>query len=264
MKVIITGDLGFVGGELRRALEDDGFETVGYDKKEEADISNLKWAGFMVDDKPDLIVHLAASCSTSGSIMRPEETFRDTVMTTVTVCNAAAKLKVPVLLTSSVKARDGMTPYGAAKRMSEMWAMEMSNTFGFPLIINRPGTIYGPGQEGSPESGWIAWFLKARDEGIKVTINGDGAQRRDLLHVFDYVGLLVAQIDDPRTYVGKIWDVGGGPRNTVTVEQIAKYLGLEYEFGPARYGDADSYIGVNDVPGWAPLLHWKEAKVFAR
>lgn len=258
MRVVVTGDKGFVGSHLVKALSDIGVQTIGYDKKEMADLSRFGVAGLLVDDEPDVIVHLAASCSTAGSIIRPEETFRDTVMTTVTACKAAAELKVPLILTSSVKARDGMTPYGAAKQISETWATEMSKTFGFPLIINRPGTIYGPGQEGSPESGWIAWFLKAKDESIEVTINGNGMQMRDLLHVSDYVALLIKQIEWSRTYAGSIWDVGGGIMNATTVLQMVEYLGLSYTYGPARYGDADTYIGDNDAPGWEPTVYWKD------
>lgn len=261
MRVIITGHMGFVGTHLSVVLGDH-HEIVGYDKKDGRDLSDHSWAEVMIEDKPDVIVHLASSCSTSGSIKRPEETFRDTVATTVTVSRAASEARVPLILTSSVKANDGMTPYGAAKVMSETWATEMSRTFEFPIVINRPGTIYGPGQEGSDESGWIAWFLKAKQEGLAVTINGDGSQMRDLLHVSDYVSLLARQVEWPAPYWGRTWDVGGGVMNAVTVRQMADFLGLSYEFGPERYGDAHTYIGVNDAPEWEPQVYWKDAEVF--
>jgi CDP-paratose 2-epimerase len=189
-------------------------------------------------------------------------TYNDTVFSAVRVLEAARESKTPVLLTSSVKARDGMTPYGAAKQMAETWASECSRTYGFPLVINRPGTIYGPGQEGSEESGWIAWFLRAKSENIEVMINGDGLQVRDLLHVKDYVGLLIEQMVKPEIYTEKIWDVGGGSSNVVTVIEIADYLGLSYVYGPPRYGDARGYVGRNDVPAWEPKIYWKESETF--
>jgi len=138
----------------------------------------------------------------------------------------------------------------------------MAATYHFPLVINRPGTIYGPGQEGSLESGWIAWFLKAKREGIKVTVNGDGLQRRDLLHVSDYVELMIMQAQGTTHYIGHPWDVGGGSANAVTVMDIVKYLGLEYEHGPERYGDARSYVGFNGVPGWEPRVLWRTSETF--
>ena len=262
MRVLVTGHAGFVGGHLMKALTDRAIDCLGYDKKH---YGNLNW-DWVVDAcirfDPTVIVHLASSCSTLGSVRDPMGTFTDTVSTTASICEVARALQVPLILTSSVKARDGMTPYGAAKQMSETWASECSRTYDFPLVINRPGTIYGPGQGGSTESGWIAWFLRAKREGLEVTINGDELQVRDLLHVKDYVNLLLEQLVKPEVYSGKTWDVGGGSDNVVTVIEIADYLGLSYMYGPARYGDARGYVGLNDVPGWEPRIFWRESETF--
>jgi CDP-paratose 2-epimerase len=261
-RILVTGSEGFVGKHLMEALRDRGFEAIGVDRKNGFDLSG-SWLPLGIwDSEPDVIVHLASSCSTLGSIHDPLSTFRDTVVTAANISHIAIQRKIPLLLTSSVKARDGMTPYGASKQMVETWASEASRTYGFPLVINRPGTIYGPGQEGSVESGWIAWFLRAKSEGTTVRINGDGLQVRDLLHVSDYVDLLLAQIASPASYIGRTWDVGGGSSNVVTVLEMADHLGLDYTFGPDRYGDARSYIGINDAPGWEPKVHWREQEMF--
>ena len=95
-----------------------------------------------------------------------------------------------------------------------------------------------------------------------MTLNGDGLQVRDLLHVSDYVNLLLMQISAWATYTKKTWDVGGGSSNVVTVQEIADYLDLSYVHGPERYGDARSYVGHNDAPGWEPLVFWKESETF--
>jgi CDP-paratose 2-epimerase len=96
---------------------------------------------------------------------------------------------------------------------------------------------------------------------LPVTISGDGSQVRDLLHVGDYVRLLVMQVElFPVFDTGNIWDVGGGIENAVSVKQIADHLGLSYHFGPSRYGDAMTYIGENRVPGWEPTVKWWESE----
>ena len=262
VRVLVTGSAGFVGKHLVRALRERDIEVIEADRQTGHDLTVSMWVPYFADYRPHAIVHLASSCSTLGSIHNPLATFKDTVVTAANVTELARQLKIPLLVTSSVKARDSMTPYGAAKQMVETWTSEMSRTYGFPLVLNRPGTIYGPGQEGSYESGWIAWFLKAARENIEVTVNGDGLQVRDLLHVSDYVELLLLQISSPATYLNRTWDVGGGSANVVTVLEIVDYLRLSYVHGPDRYGDARAYIGHNEVPGWEPKVFWKESETF--
>lgn len=231
--------------------------VIGIDSKTGFDINEHSLAELCEQvDKADVVIHLASTCSTPGSVRDPLRTFDDTVQTAARVLEACRLERKPIIVTSSVKARDGKTPYGAAKRMVELWAKEYGTAYNFPVVINRPGTIYGPGQEGSEDSGWIAWFCKARDEGIPVVINGDGQQRRDLLHVKDYASLLLLQAQNPGRYVGRIWDVGGGLDNAVTVKGMADWLELKYSHGPERYGDATEYVGLNNVPGWSPTVRW--------
>jgi nucleoside-diphosphate-sugar epimerase len=261
VKIVVTGSDGFIGRHVVDRLRDDGHRTIGLDIRSGTDCS-ASHAVLMVERlKADVIVHLAATCSTPGSLARPLETYRNTVTTAVNMAEAARMSGAKFLLTSSVKARDGRTPYGAAKRMAEGWASEYAASYGLPVVINRPGTVYGPGQEGSPESGWIAWFLKARNEGLPVTINGNGRQIRDLLHVSDYASLISTQVADFDTYRGGLFDVGGGEANAVTVNDMASHLGLVTSHGPTREGDARSYIGLNLVPGWKPTTDWRSAIV---
>lgn len=261
MRLLITGIQGFVGTNLVNCLAEDGgdYTVFGLDKMSGIDLAQdditVRW---MQEHPVDVVIHLAATCSTPGSLERPLESFRDTVRTGVNVLDACRVTGTPCIVTSSVKARDGMTPYGKSKLMVEMWAQEYMDSYGLPIIINRPGTIYGPGQEGSPESGWVAWFLRAKQEGLKVTINGDGSQVRDLLYVDDYCRLLIRQLEDFGAYAGQTWDVGGGRRNAVSVKEMADHLGLDYRYGPPRRGDAHTYIGENRCPTWEPTTYWRE------
>ena len=258
--ILVTGAAGFVGTHLMAALKAEQIEAGGVDKKTGFDVSQ---PDIVIGEYIDLVVHLASSCSTPGSVTDPLGTFRDTVLTAANILEAARLRNIPIIITSSCKAADGHTPYGAAKRMVELWAIEYAKAYGIPVVINRPGTIYGPGQEGSPESGWIAWFLKAKREGLPVTIYGDGTQVRDLLHVDDYVRLLMLQIKNVNLYNnGTIYDVGGGAANAVTVNQIVSYLGLEHTYAPPRYGDTHKYVAENNVPGWEPRIRWGESGMF--
>jgi len=257
VRVIVTGSAGFVGTHVVRALEERGDEPIGLDLVDGCDLADSYRTHYL---QGDAIIHLAATCSTSGSVRDPSTTFRNTVQTAANILEAARQQGIPVLITSSVKARDGRTPYGAAKRMVELWATEYREAYKLPIVINRPGTIYGPGQEGSAESGWVAWFLEAKRTAQPVKLYGDGRQTRDLLHVSDYVALLLAQLDNVESYDGRIWDVGGGWPNAVTVKELADYLGLDYSQEAPRYGDAEVYVGINDAPAWSPKVRWFDSE----
>lgn len=273
MKVFVTGGEGFIGRTLISKLVMGGHAVSSVDIRHPTpiidgtrgpDLANEDVAIRAIGNGNfDIVVHLASSLSTPGSLTHPLETFRNTVRTAVHVLEGCRLTGTPCILTSSVKARDGMTPYGTSKRMAEMWAEEYRRAYRSTIIINRPGTVYGPGQEGSPESGWIAWFLKAKRDGLRVTINGDGSQERDLLHVDDYCRLILLQMLDPGRYSSGIWDVGGGKKNTVSVLEMAQYLGLDYGFGPPRDGDAQRYVGINDAPRWKPVIHWRDTGQFS-
>lgn len=264
VKTLVTGVSGFIGRNLAKylAVRHPDWEIWGLDRNMDGfyiDLANEDMAvATIAKINPDIVVHLASSVSTAGSLVNPTETFRDTVRTAVNVLEACRKIGTPVIVTSSVKARDGRTPYGAAKQMVETWAREYMDCYGLPVVINRPGTVYGPDQEGSPESGWVAWFLKAARAGHRVTINGDGSQVRDLLYVEDYCHLIDHQINELGDYAGQTWDVGGGLRNAVTVKELADHLRLAYTFGPAREGDVHTYIGENKCPTWEPTTYWRE------
>jgi len=275
--LFVTGAGGFIGSRFVQMARDAGYNVYGADKKREpmtdeyddritwdcdvADFKQFQSALFKLPTA-DAIVHLAGTASTPRSMKAPYSVFWDNVATAAVVLQAAQVMRMPVHITSSVKAREGLTPYGAAKVMVETWALSTKTDFDLPVIINRPGTVYGPGQEGSPESGWIAWFLEAARTGQKVTIDGNGLQKRDLLYVDDYCELILTQLADIPMYTDRIWDVGGGHRNAVTVLEMARKLGLDFQHGEPRYGDSMEYIGLNNVPYWSPKTHWTESGMF--
>jgi len=269
VKVLVTGHEGFVGRHTVQMLQQAGYSVIGMDIRDQTlhpngtgpDLAKDSIAiQAIVNHDPDVVIHLASRVSTAGSLRDPLDTFRNTARVGVNVIEACRMTGTPIIVTSSVKARDpATTPYGISKRFVEMWAQDALD---LRYVINRPGTIYGPGQEGSPESGWIAWFLRAREEKLKVTINKPGTQIRDLLHVKDYVRLLLIQLQHFEAFQGKVWDVGGGWENAVTVLEMADYLELDWEFGPERYGDEQEYVGYNATPGWRPKIRWQKAEVF--
>lgn len=86
-----------------------------------------------------------------------------------------------------------VTPYGVEKLASEHEAAVAFSSHGVPSLIVRLFNIYGPRNEaGSPYAGVVAHFLAHLAAGEPLPMAGDGAQRRDFLHIADAVTMLIA------------------------------------------------------------------------
>ena len=273
MKILITGSEGFIGKWLVERLRDEGHLVYEADKKSAGNAARWNFVLEYKDKDIDYIFHLAGMCSTSRSLTNPREAFKDNTVTTVNVMEVARHTKARVIFTSTCKTEVGpdgaMTPYGASKMMSELWVKEYWYSYGVPVVINKPGTIYGPGQESSAESGWLGWFIKASITGDEITINGDGKQSRDVLYVHDYVDLLMDQLHNFDKYKNQVFNVGGGARNELTLLRALKVLGYKnFKHGPVRKGDLRRFVSdnfhVSRANGWKPTTSYIEGMMITK
>jgi CDP-paratose 2-epimerase len=111
------------------------------------------------------------------------------------------------------------------------------------------------------DQGWVAWFCIAAVLGRPITIYGDGMQVRDVLHVSDLIRayeLAIARIDAVK---GGVFNVGGGPANTLSLLELLEHLGrrlgrpMEPRFEGWRAGDQRVFIA--DVSRAARDLGWR-------
>ncbi|MBO0654228.1 NAD-dependent epimerase/dehydratase family protein [Streptomyces triculaminicus] len=268
MRVLVTGAAGFIGRHLAGHLQHLGHTVRWIDKRNGLPTSDLQRLTIAVHDAaPDVIVHLGASCSTAVSLRDPVADFTDNVVGTFNVCEAARRKRTPVLFVSSVKVQPGadglIAPLGQSKRTGEDYLRLYHQLYGVPYIINRPSTVYGPGQQGSAEAGWVTWFLRAALEEHPVTVHGDGTQSRDILFVSDFVALLVDQVEHFADYAGQTYDVGGGPDNEVSLNELLAALAhTDVSHDERLPGDLQRVVmdntKVTAVRGWQPTTSWRE------
>jgi CDP-paratose 2-epimerase len=245
----------------------------------------------------DTVVHLAAQVAVTTSVESPQEDFSINAQGTLNVLEAARRqtLTPIVLLTSTNKVYGGLehlkvvegptryefenlphgvsedcpldfhSPYGCSKGAADQYVRDYHRIYGMRTIVFRMSCIYGPHQFGTEDQGWVAHFALNGVRGLPLTIYGDGKQVRDLLYVEDLVDLMLRAWAAINNTAGQIYNVGGGPNNTISIwaelqrplkETIGKLPQVEY--GAFRPGDQKIYV--SDIRkaqrdlGWSPQV----------
>jgi CDP-paratose 2-epimerase len=127
--------------------------------------------------------------------------------------------------------------YGATKLASEMLALEYGSAFGFPAWVNRCGVLAGAGQFGRPDQGIFSYWVHAylRREPLRyIGFNGHGYQTRDCFHPRDLVPLLLKQFDCTSEPEQRIFNLGGGEANAMSLRQLSDWCATRFGEHPVR------------------------------
>lgn len=157
---------------------------------------------------------------------------------------------------------DFYSPYGCSKGAGDQYVRDYFRIFDIPTVVFRQSCIYGPNQFGIEDQGWVAWFTIATLMNRDITIYGDGKQIRDILFVEDLVELYDKAIRNKEKCAGKIYNVGGGPSYTLSLNELIAIL--EQRFGrlidrkTSDWRPGDQKVFVSDISkvkedlGWEP------------
>lgn len=241
----------------------------------------------------EIVFHLAAQVAVTTSVLNPQDDFSINAQGTLNVLEAARRQEpMPIVLyTSTNKVYGGLehlsiverrtryefdncpsgvsescpldfhSPYGCSKGAADQYVRDYQRIYGLPTIVFRMSCIYGPHQCGTEDQGWVAHFVLASLRGGHLTIFGDGKQVRDLLYVDDLVSLMQRACMDIKHTAGQIYNVGGGPANTISVwtelrEPLETLVGLlpSVSYGDFRPGDQKIYV--SDIRKAHQHLSW--------
>lgn len=139
--------------------------------------------------------------------------------------------------------------YGATKLASEVMAEEYACNFGFPLRINRSGVIGGPGQFGKADQGIFSFWACSYALGKRpkfIGYGGRGLQVRDWVSAEEVSELLLKQIKSPRAKAPITVNIGGGPRNSMSLLELDRFC-ADFFGAKGRTGGLAS-TRLNDVP----------------
>ena len=143
--------------------------------------------------------------------------------------------------------------YGATKLASETIAWEYSETFQFPLRINRCGILAGAGQFGRADQGIFSFWIHShihRRPLRYIGFGGTGRQVRDCLHPRDVAHLIEKQIqagtDNSKPVVA---NVSGGIESANSLLQVTQWCNEQFgEYAVASTDEERPY----DLP-WLVL-----------
>lgn len=115
--------------------------------------------------------------------------------------------------------------YGTTKLASEMLIEEYRAIYGLRAVIDRCGVISGPWQMGKIDQGMVVLWAAAHLAGRPLQYfgyGGRGLQVRDVLHVADLYELLKMQLQAIAQHSGRVYNVGGGPENAVSLAELTR------------------------------------------
>jgi CDP-paratose 2-epimerase len=174
--------------------------------------------------------------------------------------------------------------YGMTKLAAELMVEEYADAYGLRYIVNRCGLLAGPWQMGKTDQGVMALWMGAhyfRTDLAYIGFQGAGKQVRDVLHVDDLCDLVVDQIEKFPLYGGRLYNVGGGLGNSLSLrettglcEEITGHRIAFSSVSDTRTADVRIYISdhrlISSVNGWHPrrdvratltdIFHWLKAE----
>lgn len=165
---------------------------------------------------------------------------------------------------------DFASPYGCSKGAADQYVRDWHRNYGLKTVVFRHSSIYGGRQFATVDQGWIGWFClqairqqqaaRAAQAIEPFTIAGSGKQVRDVLHGEDLVRLYAAAYEHRDQAAGEIFNIGGGPQNSLSLLELFQLLGqltgvpLSFTQNPPRQSDQKVFVA--DLRKAARLLAW--------
>jgi UDP-glucose 4-epimerase len=252
VRILVTGDEGFVGTETKRLLKE--HEIVGFDAMSQKDIRDPNTLRDVVEEvRPDRILHLAAIARFADADSDPKLAFETNVVGTQNVARVASDYRIPLVYASTgsvympIKGKPPITEdfpavgnsvYGCTKYMGELHVRESKA----PWIILRYAHLYGREKR---MHGLIGGFLDRINRGLAPTLYG-GKQSNDFTYISDVAQANVCALTSPWDKWRQVYNIGTGEE--LSAEQAGRivcdvfgYSG-EIEIKEQRTVDPDRFV----------------------
>ena len=206
MKILITGNSGYIGSHLTNIIKKSNIELHGLDKDnpiipvdiflQKHIIENIN--NWNITEEYDCVIHLAAEVSVNRSVENPILYYQTNVIGTL---NVLKNIKTKRFIHASTGAAVQLSsPYGISKRASEEIVNQYCKAYNIPFTIFRFYNVTGTdGIEPTNPDGLMFNLIKAQKTG-EFNLYGtdyntvDGTAVRDYVHVNEICYSLIEAI----------------------------------------------------------------------
>lgn len=277
--ILITGCAGFIGSSLVDFLLSEGYEVIGVDNfdpfyPKEIKQQNLEGALkhpsftfyelnicdglFSINEKIDIVIHIAAKAGVRPSIEDPLSYIKTNVFGTQQVLTFMKERNIKKLLFASSSSVYGnnkktpfaetdpvdnpISPYASTKKSAELLIHTYHHLFGIDVINLRFFTVFGPRQRSDLA---IYKFVKAITQKKHIELYGQGDTARDYTYITDIIDGIYKAMHFITTHSGVYLILNLGNSTPVTLIDLVKviYKKLDtiplIEYKPMQPGDVE-------------------------
>ena len=266
--LIVTGGAGFIGSHLTEGALEAGHRVLVIDdlssgRRENLpseaelhvlDVRSPEARQLVAESGAEILVHQAAQMDVRRSVADPVFDAEVNVVGTLNLLEGARQGSLRQVLFASTggaiygeqdvhpagedHALRPVSPYGVAKLAVERYLYYYHAEHGLDAVCLRYANVYGERQSPHGEAGVVAIFLDRLLAGQAPTINGDGRQTRDYVHVSDVVRANLAALGRSGF---QVYNVGTGIETDVVelYGHLARAIDspLEAGHGPGKPGE---------------------------
>jgi GDP-L-fucose synthase len=281
MRVLVTGAGGFLGSALCARLEEKGHAIMRLNSRN-CDLTRPGSLDAFNKERYDQIHHLAAWTQAGDfCLYHPGEQWiiNQQINTTVlawwkerqpqakligmgTSCAYDPSMELREENYLSGKPIESLFTYAMTKRMLYSGQLALHKQFGLEYLHLVPSTLYGPGYHTDGRQmhfifDLIRKIIRGKIHGDPVVLWGDGKQRRELVHVNDFITIMLRLSE---TANNEIINVGAGEEFSIRhfAALICEHVGYDFkgiQFDTSRYvGSQSKCLSVEKLKGRIPDL----------
>lgn len=274
MKVLVTGDRGYIGSVLTKMLLDKSYEVVGYDADYYAGTElyprNHSYRQIVKDIRNvaaedvqgfDAVIHLAGLSNDPLGALAPHLTEAINYEGTIRLARLAKEAGVSRFIYASSQSmygisnsqqeldeddsdKNAITAYAKTKWKAELALKDLGDKT-FTVVSFRPSTVFGASPRLRCDIVFNSLAGSAYTTG-KIEIKSDGTPWRPVVHVRDVSSAFIAGLEAPKALIANQAFNVGIPNGNFTVRDLAEAAqravpGSELTFTGEHGPDARTY-----------------------